>query len=583
MHRQSLKLSLVQDNPVAGDVGGNLARAIRHLRREAEGGADLVIFSECFLSGYPIGDLALRPGFIGRVGAAVAALSYEIGRLQADEGITVAALIGAPRPGRRLPYNSAFLIEPGNAIRIVDKRELPNFDVFDEHRTFARSDATRHEPLLFGGFNLGVMICEDMWHGEVPDSLASEGADLLIAINGSPYHGDKQAVRLDLANALMRRTGLPLIYVNQVGGQDELVFDGGSFFANSPKGHIAGKAFETDVIRAELMRDADGKAHLEMRGDEDRTAVTYPANRIEADYRAIVTGLADYVRKTGTPRVFVGVSGGLDSALVLTLAVDAIGAQNVVGVMMPSDHTGQESLDLARDLMTRLGVHTRTLPIHAMFEAVDGALSVASDDLAPAVGVEAAHGVARENYQARLRGMALMGLSNALGGIVLSTGNKSELAVGYSTLYGDMVGGFNPIKSLYKSDAFRMCAWRNETAGDAPPIPQGIIDRKPSAELSPGQTDEAALGSYDALDAVLREMIDHAAPAGKAVTRLRALFGKDLDGMIAGMTPRDYVGRIYDMVRRAQYKRYQAPPGVKLNATDFGLGWRFPLAGTYEL
>ena len=586
MSRETLKISLIQDNPTAGDVRGNVELAIEHIRREADAGADLVVFSECFVSGYPIGDLALRPGFIGSVAEGILHLQMEITRISARTDHSVAVLIGAPRSGSALPYNSAFLIEPGGATRIVDKTELPNFDVFDEHRTFARSALTRHEPLRYRGFALGVMICEDMWHGQVPDSLASEGADVLIAINGSPYHGGKQAVRMGIANAIMRRTGLPIAYVNQVGGQDELVFDGGSFIANSDVGHFSGHAFRPDVLRAEIVRDENGKAHIEMRADDGRENEEYPENRIETDYRAAVLGLKDYARKTGTKRVYVGVSGGLDSALVLAIAKDAMGPKNVVGVMMPSAHTGQESLDLAADLMARLQVVSMTIPIGDTYEAINAAVTggaesldrISPDDLGFGFDMK----IARENFQARARGMILMGLSNAMGGIVLSTGNKSELAVGYSTLYGDMVGGFNPIKSVYKSDAFEMCRWRNAHL-DSNVIPEGIINRPPTAELSEGQTDEAALGSYDVLDAVLREMIDNRSTITQTVAVIKNRFGDEKGAKTAGLPVSHYVDKVYRMVRNAQYKRYQAPPGVKLNATDFGLGWRYPIAGRYSL
>lgn len=581
-----LRLALIQDNPVTGNIALNTARAIKLV--EAHADADLVVFSECYVTGYPIQDLALRPGFIAEVESAIQELRKAVVKLRGP-----AMLIGAPQAGATLPYNAAYLIEPTGAIRVVHKSELPNEDVFDERRTFAMSNDPRPKPLRFRGFNLGIQICEDMWHGDVSRSLAAEMADVLIAINGSPYQGGKQAQRKAHAAARVRTAQVPLIYVNQVGGQDELVFDGASFTMNTDGATMTARAFAPDVMRIRLRRAGPG-AHIEMDGEvQDHP---YPASELQADYQACVLGLRDYIGKTGSSHVFIGISGGLDSALVATMAADAIGAESVYGVMMPSRHTGSESLGLADDLMARLGINAHVIPIGEAFAVVDSVMTGHSEAIAQAAcltsRVKAGMELARENYQARLRGMFLMGLSNALGGIVLSTGNKSEMAVGYSTLYGDMAGGYNPLKSVWKSEAFEMARWRNSIEprefgfmGERNPIPPGIIDRPPTAELSEGQTDAASLGDYAALDTVLKALIEQRQDPGAATLTLAAAFPdrEELERLTGERTAYDYVRRIAGLVRRAQYKRVQAPPGVKLQETDFGAGWRYPIAGRYSL
>lgn len=586
MHSQGLRLSLIQDNPVTGDIANNTETVKRYLREESR--ADLIVFSECFVTGYPVNDLVLRPGFLGAVDDAIAEIRRAV--IAADGP---AVLVGAPQSGATLPYNAAFLIEPDGNVRVVRKCELPNSDVFDERRTFAMADPHDAQPLAFRGYNLGIQICEDMWHGPVSRSLAEECADVLLVINGSPYQRGKQDLRLRNAEARVRMTSLPLIYVNQVGGQDELVFDGNSFVMNANGGVMTAAAFGPDVLRVEMTR-GDGGSASDTRVfihalEEISPSADLPP--IATDYAACVLGLRDYVAKTGAERVYLGVSGGLDSAIVLAMAADALGADRVVGVMMPSQHTGRESLDLAEDLMSRLGVHKMTLPIVETYEAMNAAMTSAADGLAAQLGKSPDHGIARENYQARLRGMSLMGLANALGGIVLSTGNKSEMAVGYSTLYGDMVGGFNPLKSVYKSDAFDMARWRNRCEpaafgfkGAADPIPGGIISRPPTAELAEGQTDQKTLGSYEVLDELLRCLIEGGMGAGASARHLKRVFG-DVDSgpETAGLDFATYAETIARKVRNAQYKRMQAPPGVKLNVTDFGLGWRYPIAGTYTL
>lgn len=577
MKNDALRLALIQDNPVVGDLDANTQKALTRIEQNRD--ADLVIFSECYVSGYPLGDLVLRPGFLHAVDRKIDEIQAFVMRLNGP-----AVIIGAPVAAAGLPFNAAYLIEPSGAMRVVRKTELPTSDVFDERRTFASAEGQAISPLSFRGFNLGLQICEDMWHGRVSRALADELADVLIVINGSPFHRGKQAERLRNARARVKATALPLLYVNQVGGQDELVFDGGTFSMTSEGGVMNTKAFDEDVLHVVLRRDDEGLVHIE--ADEGSEFATYPTDQMELDYRACILGLRDYIAKTGSERVFLGVSGGLDSALVLAMAVDAIGADRVTGIMMPSRHTGNESLDLADDLMSRLGVNRLIIPIEDTVKAVSGSLHTALE----ADGT-ARFGLMHENLQARTRGMILMGMSNAQGGIVLSTGNKSEMAVGYATLYGDMCGGFNPLKSVYKSEAFEMARWRNEADpkvisdfATANPIPEGIIARPPTAELAEGQADANSLGDYAALDTVLKALIEERHSVTEAALRLEQCFkGAELTRLIGGLTPQDYASKIARLVRIAQYKRVQSPPGVKLHPTDFGLGWRYPIAGTYTL
>ncbi len=575
MTADQLHLVLVQDNPTVGDTTGNADKALEVLSRH--NAADLIIFSECFISGYPLNDLVLRPGFLAGVEAEISRIRDAVVAAQGP-----AILIGAPVARGTLPGNAALLIDPDGSIRTVMKTELPNTDVFDERRTFASAEGTRPEPLFFRGFRLGVQICEDMWHGRVSRGLADELADVLIAINGSPYQREKHNVRLRHARARANETGLPLIYVNQIGGQDELVFDGGSFAMNTDGSLLQGPAFAGSELKIALKRDAIGQTEICFEGGPRDL---YPEDPIETDYASCVLGLRDYAAKTGMRRVFLGVSGGLDSALVATIAADALGAENVIGVMMPSPHTSETSISLARDLMDRLGIHQRTLTIEEAFETIDRDMTAFCDDLAADLGLSPNHAIARENFQARLRGLKLMGMTNALGGMLLSTGNKSEMSVGYATLYGDMAGGYNPLKSVWKTDAFAMARWRNQVEGFATinPIPDGIITRPPSAELAEDQEDSASLGDYEALDFVLKILVEEFGSARVAATRLERAFGNDLASMTAGAGAIDYATRIARLVRTAQYKRVQSPPGVKLNATDFGAGWRYPIAGRYAL
>ncbi|MFX4300123.1 NAD+ synthase [Pseudosulfitobacter pseudonitzschiae] len=577
-----LTLALIQDNATVGDIEGNVAKIHAHI--DANMTADLIVFPEMFLTGYPLGDLVTRPSFLAQVGRALQDLSDWV---VAQEGPSI--LVGAPQSGDGLPYNGAWLIEPSGAMRVVRKTELPNSDVFDERRTFLNHEG-QNLPLPFKGFNLGVMICEDMWHGRVARNLADEMADILIALNGSPFHVGKQSVRIDHAKNRVRATGLPLIYLNLTGAQDEIVFDGASFVLNANGSLDQMVAFQNQSHRVVVTRTEEG---VMVTPETEISNATYP-DKIASKYSACVLGLRDYVSKIGNPRVVIGVSGGLDSALVAAMAVDALGADRVIGVMMPSQYTGGESLGLADELMERLGIHRQVLPIGDAYEAVDRGATRTITALAAGIGIEAQMGVTRENFQARLRGLYLMGLTNALGAILLSTGNKSEMSVGYATLYGDMNGGFNPLKSIWKTEAFEMCRWRNLQSDLAlvslpakpvsNPIPDGIITRPPTAELADDQSDTKSLGDYEILDTVLKLITEEQADHMVAAFRITEIFGEEgVLQLTGGEDANAYAFRIARLVRGAQYKRDQSCPGPKTNRTDYGLGWRYPIAGTYQL
>ena len=579
MTNDHLDVVMVQENPILGDLDANRLTISHYLSKFPE--TDLIIFPECFLTGYPLGDLVLRPGFLSDVDNAIGLIQKDV-----TEKNGPSVIIGAPMAGTHLPYNAAYLIEPNGSVRIVRKTELPNSDVFDEVRTFARGSEDDIAPLPFKGFNLGLLICEDMWHGRVTRKLADEMADIFIVINGSPYNHGKINVRLDHARRRVTTNNLPLLYCNLVGGQDELVFDGGSFAMNVDGSLIHAAAFKPYTTRLEFIKNPDGKVRIKTPNDTILGAHPYPRDERETDYQACVLGLRDYVLKNHQKQVFIGISGGLDSALVATMAVDALGSEFVTGMMLPTRYTGNESLSLAALLMQNLTIHDNTLSIENTFNAIH-------NDLMPVLQCYKNPDISTmdENLQARTRGMILMAMSNALGGIVLSTGNKSEMAVGYATLYGDMCGGFNPLKSIYKSKAFEMAKWRNEidprSISDFArphPIPDGIITRPPTAELKDDQQDTNSLGEYVVLDLVLETLIEDKLGIFEATMRLKHAFEPDdLLSKIPDDTVEVYVERIAKLVRIAQYKRHQSPPGVKVNPVDFGPGWRYPITGNYHL
>lgn len=555
------KLSIVafQETFILGDVQRQITMIID--KRSSYSTCDLLIFPECFISGYPLEDLTLRPDFINEVGNGLKRLAEAI---KAEPGPAV--LVGAPIAGNRLPFNAAVLIRRDGTTSVTTKTELPNSDVFDEVRTFARNTSPAL-PLELDGWRLGVAICEDIWHPAVARSLAGELSDCLLVLNGSPFEHGKDAIRRAHVIRRAREIELPALYLNLVGGQDEIVFDGASFVTDA-NGDLVSQApsFEEAVLLLEFTKDTD-RPELGCRVSASSTPASRLLSSEEAMWSAAVLGLRDYVHKTGHKKVLLGVSGGIDSAVVATMAADALGSENVTGVMLPSRHTSQLSVELADDLMRRLGIERRLWSIDDTFASAQGVLS--DED-------GAGLSVALENMQSRIRGLALMAISNAEGHLVLTTGNKSEMSVGYATLYGDMNGGFNPLKDVYKTDVFNLALWRNANIPFialrpiAQPIPREIIARPPSAELSAGQIDENALGSYDVLDALLKGIIERNLEPQAARREAEQLLDRAIDP--------EHADRIATLIARSEFKRRQAPPGVKMTARSFGKGWRYPIA-----
>ena len=545
-----LKIYLAQRNPTVGDIDANAA-LIRDARAAAaESGADLVVFAELVICGYPPEDLVLKPFFLDRIEEAVAALAAETG----DGG--PAMLVGAPWREDGKLYNAVLLLDGGKVATARFKRDLPNYSVFDEKRVFDAGQLSG--PVNFRGSRLGIVVCEDMWTPDMVECQTESGAEIIVVINGSPFEADKRDLRGQMAAVRVGESGLPLVYVNQVGGQDELVFDGGSFVLNADCGVAALLPEFCEADQAtEWTREADGWVCAAA----DRHK---PPGELESLYRAMVLGLADYVRKNGFPGVIIGLSGGIDSALSAAVAVDALGPDKVHCVMMPSPYTSQQSLEDAAECARLLGVHLDEV-------AIAPAMDAFADMLRPVFG-DREPDTTEENIQARSRGMVLMALSNKLGHMLLTTGNKSEMSVGYATLYGDMAGGFSVLKDVYKTDIYRLARWRNENrpedlpGPDARAIPERIITKPPSAELRPDQTDQDSLPPYDALDDILKCLIEG---------------DMGIDDIVARGHAPELVQRVWRMLDLAEYKRRQAPPGVKLTSRAFGRDRRYPITNAF--
>jgi len=547
----SLNIALAQLNPVVGDVAGNTA-AVRAARTEAAAlGADLVVFSELVLNGYPPEDLMLKPAFQDDVEAAVRALAKET----ADGG--PAMLIGASWREDGMLYNAALLLDRGEIAAKRFKYDLPNYGVFDEVRIFEAGPLPG--PISFRGVRLGVMICEDMWDTEVTECLQETGAEIILVLNGSPFEAGKFDTRTSLAVQRVTESGLPLVYVNQVGGQDELVFDGTSFVINRDYSVAARlPAWEERVALTKWEREEGGWTCL------DGEKIGYPEG-LEAIYQAMMLGLRDYVNKNRFPGVVLGLSGGIDSAISAAVAVDALGPERVRCVMMPYRYTSQESITDADACARALGVTYDVIPIEPAVTGFTGMLGEVFAGRGP--------DTTEENLQARARGITLMAISNKFGHMVLTTGNKSEMSVGYATLYGDMCGGYSVIKDVYKTTVYALSEWRNHNvpAGARGPaqivIPPNIITKVPTAELRENQTDQDSLPPYDALDDILNCLIEEEMAFEDIVAR-----GHD----------EAVVQRIEHLVYVAEYKRRQAPPGVKISAKNFGRDRRYPITNGFR-
>ena len=545
-----LTIALAQMNQRVGDLDGN-AQAILAMRAKAAG-ADLLMVPELQLTGYPPEDLVLKPEFVRRTMEAAERL------VDATAAPGPALLFGSIHHEDGLNYNVMILAEDGRMVARTLKRELPNYGTFDEKRVFASGPLP--EPILFRGVKIGVPICEDIWQEVVCSHLADSGAEFLLVPNGSPYELDKDDKRALLVRSRVTSAGLPLAYLNRVGGQDELVFDGSSFIMH-PDGErvVQFPDWDERLLLTEWQREAEG---WRCSTRESHQLDPFP----EDVYRAMVEALRDYVTRNGFPGVVLGLSGGIDSALSAAVAVDALGPDKVWGVMLPSKYTSEESLEDARECARLLGCRHDVISIAPAVAAFDEALAEAFAGKEP--------GLAEENIQARLRMVALMALSNKFGPMLLTTGNKSEMSVGYATLYGDMSGGYNVLKDAYKTTVFALSRWRNRNrpegalGPDGPVIPANVITKPPTAELRPGQKDEDSLPPYSDLDRILEALIDRE----MSVREVAQFTGE----------PIELVAKMEQMVLKAEYKRRQAPPGVKIGVRNFGRDRRYPISNFFH-
>jgi len=542
-----MRIALGQVNTTVGDLEGNVDLLASWAARATDAGADLVCFPELAVTGYPPEDLVLRPEFVRDNLEAL----EELARRTANGCAVVVGFIDRSERG---VHNAAALIQGGRVLARYRKIKLPNYGVFDERRYFEPGRAPCTVEL--GRTRIGLSVCEDAWAPGPPfDAYAAERVKLVVNINGSPYHRGKTSERLQVTAARARETGAWIAYVNAVGGQDELVFDGGSMLV-APTGELVHRAtmFTEDLLLVELQDLRGGSTWAVAAGPERAPWPTGP----EEVYRALALGLRDYVRKNGFGEVVLGLSGGIDSALTATLAADALGAGAVHALAMPSRYSSPESLEDAAEVARRLGIRLDVVSIEETFAAYLRALEPLFAGTEP--------GVAEENIQARIRGNLLMALSNKRGGLVLATGNKSEYAVGYSTLYGDMAGGFAPIKDVPKTLAYELARWRNARGG-TPPIPERVLTKPPSAELRPNQRDTDSLPPYEVLDPIIEAYVEHDLGPEEIVA--------------AGHDPA-VVERVVAMIDRAEYKRRQAAPGIKITPRAFGRDRRMPITNRYR-
>ena len=537
----SLKIAIAQINCIVGDLSGNALKILHAAEKARAAGADLMLTPELSLVGYPPEDLLLRPDFYRSAARELELLAHQV------RGIAV--LVGHPEAAGGLCYNAASLLQGGKVAATYRKFRLPNYQVFDEERYFAAGDT----PCVIEvkGVRLGITICEDVWVEGPAEAARAAGAEVLLALNASPYHMHKQAQRFEVLRERVRGIGIPAVYANMVGGQDELVFDGSSFALNRQGERVLQSAAFVEAL--DMVDFVDGDLRAE---------VIAPAASLESDvYQALVLGVRDYLGKNGFPGALLGLSGGVDSALVLCIAVDALGADKVRAVMMPSPYTAGISLDDSRELVANLGVQYDEI-------LISPAMHTFAEILEPEFRgkPKSPWDTTDENLQARIRGMLLMALSNRYGSIVLTTGNKSEMAVGYATLYGDMAGGFAVIKDIFKTFVYRLCAWRN-TQGERPVIPERILTRAPSAELKPDQTDQDTLPPYEVLDAIIEAYMGRDESPAQIIR--------------AGYVEAD-VKKVVGMLKRNEYKRRQSPVGIRVTQRGFGKDWRYPITSRYS-
>ena len=544
-----LKVALAQINSRVGDLAGNTQRIVDAAHRAQAMGAAVMVTPELALTGYPPEDLLLRPAFLAACDQALGGLAEQ---LKSIAELTV--VVGHPRAREQHTFNAATVLRYGKVIGSYGKLELPNYAVFDEQRYFVPDGA----PCIFevNGVRLAVNICEDIWASRAPAMAKAAGANLLLVLNASPFHLDKLLERQDVVRANASRLGLPVAFCNLVGGQDELVFDGGSFVLDA-KGNLIARApqFQEDLLVVDFFEGA-------VLEGEGKNAIAAELSVEQQAYQALVLGTRDYVHKNGFKGAVIGLSGGVDSALVTAIAADALGPAHVRAVIMPSPFTAAMSIEDATACAQALGVQADTISITALYEAFKSSLA--------GVFAGLAEDVTEENLQARIRGTLLMAISNKTNALVLVTSNKSEAAVGYSTLYGDMAGGFAVIKDLVKGMVYRLCHERNRVAaqqglGDV--IPQRILSRAPSAELRPDQTDQDSLPPYDALDDMLVRFVEH---------------GETRSDLIAAGHSPEEVDRVLRLIRNSEYKRRQAAPGVRITRRAFGRDWRYPVTNRFQ-
>jgi NAD+ synthase (glutamine-hydrolysing) len=573
LEQHFMKIAIAQLNPIVGDIAANAQKIVAAAHTAANAGARLLLTPELSLCGYPPRDLLLNPAFVDRLAAALDPLVAQLPEAIAVLVGTVDRNPNALTQGEKPLFNSTVWLERGQTPRFFHKRLLPTYDVFDEDRYFA--SGTESGMMRVNGLLLGITICEDLWNEDSfwghrsyeanpIAELANQGADLVINLSASPFCMGKQALREAMVSHTAKRYGLPILYVNQVGGNDDLIFDGRSL-AVSHEGQLVarGKAFAEDLLEIEYTRD-----RCRLFAQQIAHSPQHPAEEI---WGALVLGIQDYAHKCSFKQVVLGLSGGIDSALVAALATAALGAENVLGVLMPSPYSSEHSISDALDVAQNLGIATQTIPIAPLMEAFTQSL------LPLFAGTEL--GLAEENIQARIRGNLLMAIANKFGRLLISTGNKSEVAVGYCTLYGDMSGGLAAIADVPKTRVYELCKWLNTPAAQAwvtpltpnakgEIIPTHILTKPPSAELKPGQLDQDSLPPYDVLDDILYRYIDeHQSQAD----------------IVAGGHDAAIVNRVLGLVKRAEFKRQQAAPGLKITDRAFGTGWRMPIASQWEM
>ncbi|MBL94828.1 MAG: NAD+ synthase [Magnetovibrio sp.] len=546
-----LVITLAQINPTVGDISANTNLLKNALKEGEKSGADLVIAGELSISGYPPEDLVLKPYFIDRIESAVNELAH------LTKNSTTGLLFGTPWRIEKKLYNAALLLEKGKIVAVRLKHNLPNYGVFDEARVFSASRVPG--PIKFRNVLIGVMICEDMWYPEVAECLKETGAELFVVLNGSPFESDKTNFRLNQAVARITETQLPLIYVNLVGGQDELVFDGGSFVIGADYKLCVRLPFFAESIIATCWKRTPSQ------WDCTKQAITNEPTEIENIYSAILLGLKDYVKKNRFPSVVLGLSGGIDSALSATVAVDALGSDKVHAIMMPSPYTSQESIRDASEMASSLGIRLDEVSIESVMEVFEKLLEPLFDNRKP--------DATEENIQARIRGLLLMAMSNKLGHMLLTTGNKSEISVGFSTLYGDTCGGFSVLKDVYKTTVYELCSWRNKNkplnslGPNCAVFSENIIRKPPSAELAPNQRDQDVLPPYSILDKILYLIIEKES---------------SLSDIVKSGYDKNTIRRVWKMLDQAEYKRRQTPPGVKISGCAFGRDRRYPITNGFK-